>query len=114
MREAGMAEKQLQTIVELFRTHIRQQNWSIIGEKSVQHGIQLLLTDGQTRTPVTCFITGNALIQGAASPLKTQLQTWWDRQKTSSSPLKLEATPEKASEETMAPPFKAHIGTDEA
>jgi ribonuclease HIII len=109
-----MAEKQLQTIVELFRTHIRQQHWSIIGEKSVPHGIQLLLTDGQTRASVTCFTNGNALIQGAASPLRTQLQTWWDQQKTPSSPLKLEATPEKTPEGTMAPPFKAHIGMDEA
>ena len=75
---------------------------------------QLLLTDGQTQASVTCFTTGNALVQGAASPLKTQLQTWWDQQKTSSSPLKLEATPEKTPEGTMAPPFKAHIGTDEA
>lgn len=109
-----MAEKPLQTIVELFRTHIRQHNWSIIGEKSVQHGIQLLLTDGQTQASVTCFTNGNAFVQGAASPLKTHLQTWWDQQKASSSPLKLEATPEKTSKGTMAPPFKAHIGTDEA
>ncbi len=92
-----MAEKPLQTTVDLFRAYIRQQNWSIIEEKSVQHGLQLLVTDGQTRTPVTCFATGNALIQGAASPLRTQLQTWWDQQKTVSSP-----------------PFIAHIGSDEA
>ena len=91
-----MAEKPLQTTVDLFRAYIRQQNWSIIEEKSVQHGLQLLVTDGQTRTPVTCFATGNALIQGAASPLRTQLQTWWDQQKTVSSP-----------------PFIAHIGSDE-
>ena len=109
-----MAEKPLQTVVELFRTYIRQHNWSIIGEKSVPHGIQLLLTDGQTRASVTCFTTGNALIQGAASPLTTHLQTWWDQQKTSTFPLKLEATPEKTPEGTMVPPFKAHIGTDEA
>jgi len=92
-----MAEKPLHTTVDLFRAYIRQQNWSIIEEKSVQHGLQLLVTDGQTQTPVTCFATGNALIQGAASPLRTQLQTWWDQQKTVASPLCI-----------------AHIGSDEA
>jgi len=102
-----MAEKPLQTVVELFRAHIRQRNWSIIEEKSVQHGLKLLVTDGQTRTSVTCFTNGNALIQGAASPLKTQLQTCWDQQKTVSSLLQREAA-------LPSPTFIAHIGSDEA
>lgn len=99
--------RSFQTTVELFRVYIQQQHWSIIEEKSVQHGLQLLLTDGRTRVSVTCFANGNAVIQGGASPLKTQLQTWWEQQKTSSSPLRREVP-------LPSPPFIAHIGTDEA
>ncbi len=92
--------RSFQTTVELFQAYIQQQHWSITEEKSVKNGLQLFVTDGQTQSPVICFANGNALIQGAASPLKTQLQTWWNLQKTLG--------------ETRASPFKAHIGTDEA
>ena len=90
--------RSFQATVELLRAHIQQQHWSIVQEKSVQHGLQLLITDGQNRTPVVCYANGNVLIQGAASPLNTQLQTWWNLQK-----IPKEATT-----------LLSHIGTDEA
>lgn len=77
-----MAEQSLQIVVELFRGYVEQQNWSIIEEKGVQNGLQLLITDGKVRTPVVCFSNGNALIQGPSHSLKTQLQTWWSQRKT--------------------------------
>lgn len=92
--------RSFQATVELFRAHIQQQRWSIIEEKPIQSAVQLVVTDEQNRTPVVCYTTGTVLIQGAASPLKTHLQTWWNLQQ-----------PPK---ETTASPFKAHIGADEA
>lgn len=76
-----MAEELLHSVVELFRMYIQQQSWSIVEEKPVQNGLQLLVTDGEARTPVVCFTNGNALIQGATSSLKAQLNTWWKQRK---------------------------------
>ncbi len=90
--------RSFQATVELFRAYIQQQHWSIIQEKPIKNALQLLVTDGQNQTPVVCFTTGNVLVQGTASPLKTQLQTWWNLQ--------------KIPKEATALPF--HIGTDEA
>jgi len=90
--------RSFQATVELFRAYIQQQHWSIIQEKPIKNALQLVVTDGQNQTPVVCFTTGNVLVQGTASPLKTQLQTWWNLQ--------------KIPKEATALPF--HIGTDEA
>lgn len=92
---------QLDTVVKLFQTYSQQRNWSIIEEKPVQNGLQLLITDGEVCTPVVCFTNGNALIQGATSPLKTQLKTWWEQQKAPALPLQQEATQQ---EKTQQPP----------
>ncbi len=73
--------RSFQATVELFRAYIQQQHWSIIQEKPIKNALQLLVTDGQNQTPVVCFTTGNVLVQGTASPLKTQLQTWWNLHK---------------------------------
>jgi len=78
-----MAGKQLDVVVEMFRAYILDQGWSIVEEKDLQHGLQLLVTDGITNVFIDCYTNGNALIQGSADALKTELQTWWKQQKAS-------------------------------
>jgi len=67
----------------MFRAYLLDQGWSIVEEKDLQNGLQLLVTDGTTKVPINCYTNGNALIQGPAGVLKTELQTWWKQQKAS-------------------------------
>lgn len=85
MKGSCMAGKQLDVVVEMFRAHLLDQGWSIVEEKDLQNGLQLLVTDGMTKVPIDCYTNGNALIQGPAGVLKTELQTWWKQQKASPS-----------------------------
>jgi hypothetical protein len=83
-----MAGKQLQAVLRVFRTYIVQQGWSIREEREIQNGVQLLVTDEITSVTIDCYTNGNALIQGSAGMLRTDLQNWWQREKASpSSPL---------------------------
>lgn len=78
-----MAGKQLQGVLGVFRTYILQRGWPILNERAIQSGFQLLVTDGITRVAIDCYTNGNALIQGSAGALKTDLQSWWEQQKAS-------------------------------
>lgn len=88
----AMAGKQLQAVLHIFHSYISQQNWMISEEREIQNGVQLLVTDGSTNIAVDCYTNGNALIQGPAGALKTQMQNWWQQRKASpASPLFEEA-----------------------
>ena len=75
-------EQKLQQVVDAFHQCLQQhQDWSIVRQKDLQNGLQLLVTDGHTNVSVDCFTNGNALIQGSAGTLRTELQRWWKQQK---------------------------------
>lgn len=93
-----MAGKQLQAVLRMFRSSILQQGWSLLEEREIQNGVQLLVTDGITSVIINCYTNGNAYIQGAAGALKTGLQNWWQQQQAS----------HQQEKEVVA-----HIGTDE-
>lgn len=77
-----MVGHRLKIVENAFRSYFQQQGWSILKEKEMQNGIQLVVSDGVNRVPVDCYTNGNALIQGAPSALKRRLQEWWSVQKT--------------------------------
>ena len=88
-----MAGKQLQAVLQQFRTYILQRQLTVLEEREIQNGAQLFVTDGTTRVVVACYTNGNALIQGPTGALKADLQNWWKQQKASpASPLFEEAT----------------------
>ena len=92
-------EQKLQQVVDAFHQCIQQhQDWSIVRKKDLQNGLQLLVTDGHTTVSVDCFTNGNALIQGSAGTLRTELQTWWKQQKEGAT----------ASHELVEPPSSIH------
>jgi hypothetical protein len=78
-----MAGKKLQVVVEAFRAYILQNGWSIVLEREIANGLQLVVTDGITRVPIDCYTNGNALIQGATGSLRATLQEWWKLRKSS-------------------------------
>ena len=83
-----MAESKLQANIDAFRDFAHTNGWSILEERKIQNGFQLLVTDGITRVAIDCYTNGNASIRGSAGALKTDLQNWWQQRKASpASPL---------------------------
>ncbi len=79
-----MTESTLQANIDALRELVQSKGWSIVAEKEIAYGYQLLVTDGTTRVPVDLFSTGKALIQGKPGELQTQLKAWWDTRNGSS------------------------------
>ncbi len=46
MKGSIMAGKQLDVVVEMFRAYLLDQGWSIVEEKDLQNGLQLLVIAG--------------------------------------------------------------------
>src|SRR6266481_5112912 len=78
-----MDQSKLQANLEALRAFIQSKGWTIVGEKEIQSGYQLKVTDGITRIPVEFFTTGRALIQGKPGVLRSELKSWWDARKAS-------------------------------
>jgi ribonuclease HIII len=102
-----MAGKQLQAVLHVFRSYILQQNWSLSEEREIQNGVQLLVTDGITSITVDCYTNGNALIQGPAGALKTDLQNWWKQRKASPASPLFEEADLSATVKTIVEAFRA-------
>lgn len=102
-----MAGKQLPVVLSMFRTYILQKNWSILNERAIQSGVQILVTDGITRVVIDCYTNGNALVQGSVGALKTDLQSWWELQKASSDSPLLEKVELSTAARTIVEAFRA-------
>ncbi len=72
-----MAEKDLQTWIDAFRAFVRSKGWSVVAEKEIAFGYQLVVTDGINKTPVDLFKSGKTLIQGKPSVLQAELRSWY-------------------------------------
>ncbi len=79
-----MNESKLQANIDALREFIQSKGWTIVGEKEISYGYQLVVTDGMTRVPVNLFTSGKALIQGKPGVLQTELKSWWYARQTSS------------------------------
>src|SRR5713101_1348513 len=115
-----MDQSKLQANLEALRAFIQSKGWTIVGEKEIQSGYQLKVTDGITRIPVEFFTTGRALIQGKPGVLRSELKSWWDARKASfpqqavaaATQSSFIATPAETSIISYA--GKARIGLDES
>jgi ribonuclease HIII len=74
-------ESKLQANIDALREFVHSKGWTIVGEKEIQSGYQLKVTDGKTRISVDLFATSRALIQGKPGVLQTELKSWWDARK---------------------------------
>src|ERR1051326_3847239 len=64
--------------IDALRAFVHERGWRIIDEKAIQSGYQLTVSDGASKIPVALYTTGKALIQGKESPLRSELQAWWN------------------------------------
>src|SRR5258706_1293729 len=78
-----MDQSKLQANLEALRAFIQSKGWTIGGEKEIQSGYQLKVTDGITRIPVEFFTTGRALIQGKPGVLRSALKSCCDARQAS-------------------------------
>src|SRR5258708_13021731 len=115
-----MDQSKLQANLEAVRAFIQSKGWTIVGEKEIQSGYQLKVTDGITRIPVEFFTTGRALIQGKPGVLRSELKSWWDARKAS---FPQQAVPAATQSSFIATPAetpiicysgKARIGLDQS
>jgi len=115
-----MSLSKLQTNIDLLREFVQSKGWTILDEKEIQSGYQLIITDGISRTPIALFHSGNILIQGKPGELQTQLKTWWYARKVSSTqPGTSTAVQSSLVETTSITPTsnftgRARIGLDES
>jgi ribonuclease HIII len=80
-----MVGNKLQETANAFREFVHNQGWSIISEREIAYGYQLVVTDGADKTPVDLFTSGKVLVQGKPSALQTALKLWVREQQVSSS-----------------------------
>jgi ribonuclease HIII len=115
-----MTESNLQATIDVLREFIRNNAWSIIDEKEIQFGYQLIITDAITRTPIALFHSGKILIQGKPGELQTQFKAWWEARKASSAQPTVPATTQSSFAESPSNiPIsnftgRARIGLDES
>jgi len=115
-----MDESKLQVNINALREFIQNNGWSIVDEKEIQSGYQLVITDDLTRVPVALFSSGKTLIQGKPGELQTKLKTWWNARKTSSTQPTVPTTTQSILIETLSSTLttnftgKPRIGLDES
>lgn len=110
-----MSSKNIQPILDAFRSYVLSQGFSIVEEREIAYGRQYIVSDGMFRTPVDLFASGKTLVQGRPSPLQTMLKSWRympESQSFSSLPLFEEAPTVTPPQPTLAAP--ARIGSDES
>jgi len=71
-----MKERNLRIIIDTFCAFVHKKDWSIIEEKEIAYGYQLIVTDGVAKTPVALYSSGKALVQGKPSVLQIELKKW--------------------------------------
>src|SRR5436305_7848066 len=115
-----MDESKLQVNINALREFIQNNGWSIVDEKEIRSGYQLVITDDLTRVPVALFSSGKTLIQGKPGELQTKLKTWWNARKTSSTQPTVPTTTQSILIETLSSTLttnftgKPRIGLDES
>src|SRR5258706_4268669 len=102
-----MAESKLQANIDAFRDFVHTNGWTILEERKIQNGFQLLVTDGITRVAIDCYTNGNASIRGSTGTLKADLQNWWQQRKASSASPLLEEAKLSATVRTIVEAFRA-------
>ena len=115
-----MNESKLQANIDALREFVQSKGWTILDEKEIQYGYQLLVTDGISRIPVAFFYSGKVLIQGKPGELQTQLKSWcYTSNASSTQPIALATTHSTLIETPASTPItnftgRARIGLDES
>lgn len=59
-----------------FERFVAEKGWSILDQKDIDHGRQIMVTDGVSRLPVNFYGTGTILPQGKPSEMQAAITGW--------------------------------------
>jgi ribonuclease HIII len=66
----------LQNNLDLFDKLIAEKSWKVFSKKEIEHGQQIIVTDGISSLPVNFYTTGKIVVQGKLCELKTTITEW--------------------------------------
>lgn len=91
----------LEQLLDRLRVFSVARSLQILSERSIDYGLQVMLSDGSHQIPVNIYTTGRLVVGGRNSPLRSILKEWASAQQagTPASPARVEVV---------------HIGVDEA
>lgn len=62
--------------ISALNNFLQEKGWAIFNQNDIEHGRQVIVTDGSVRLPVNFYHTGKILVQGKTSEMKTALTEW--------------------------------------
>ena len=62
--------------IEALESFLRERDWSIADQRDIEHGRQVIVTDGSARVPINFFNTGSIVVQGRPCEMKHALTEW--------------------------------------
>ncbi len=71
-----MTTQQLSDNLEALDHLLEEKGWKIFEQKNIEHGRQIVITDGTIRLPISFYNTGKILPQGKSSEMKTVIIEW--------------------------------------
>lgn len=67
---------QIYAHLESLQHFLEGKGWRILGQKDLNRGYQVTVTDGATRVTLSFYYTGKVLVQGKPSVMKEELTEW--------------------------------------
>lgn len=55
---------------------LEDKGWAIFEQKAIEHGLQVIVTDGSNRIPINIFHTGKVVVQGKPGEMKAAITEW--------------------------------------
>lgn len=74
-----MASADRQTNIAALRAFIKEQGWTIAGEKEIDYGYQITIASPSAKAQFNLYNSGKVLIQSKDALLKETLNTWWQQ-----------------------------------
>jgi len=71
-----MKTEQIDNNLVDLRRFLKEKGWQIFSEKNIEHGYQVMVTDGTVRLPINFYKTGRILVQGKPCTMRDELIEW--------------------------------------
>lgn len=71
-----MSADRIRFNLEALENFLSQRGWHILEQRTIEHGLQVIVTDGAARLPVNLYNTGKILVQGKPGEMKNELTEW--------------------------------------
>lgn len=71
-----MSTDRIRSNLEALENFLSQKGWHILEQRTIEHGLQVIVTDGVARLPVNLYSTGKILVQGKPGEMKNELTEW--------------------------------------